>query len=131
MLNVTFSTGQLCHFALDFSFPGFIPVEFDRFYLSQLQYLGPLGQGWTFPYQSYLEIGEERLTFFENVYSPTIYEFKDIGRDGRHSQSGTKIVRLGNSVVFERPDGAIHFSAVTERNRLLMTQRFDGLVRGQ
>src|SRR5437867_4490273 len=103
MFNVTLSSGQLCHFALDFSFPGFIPVEFDRFYLSQCNYNGPLGYGWTFPYQSYLEIGEDRFTFFENVYAPTPYDFKDITPDGVHNESSTTVVRFPDSVILRRP----------------------------
>jgi RHS repeat-associated protein len=126
MFNVTLSSGQLCHFALDFSFPGFIPVEFDRFYMSQFEHDGPLGHGWTFPYQSYLEIGEDRFNVFESVYAPIPYEFKEIDADGVYKKSSTTIERSLDSVIVRKPSAAYHFTALNRTSRLVLTKWEDG-----
>src|SRR5215475_7733873 len=52
---VDIATGRVFTSQTDFELPGRVPIEFARFYTSSaVDYEGPLGRGWTHPYDTHL-----------------------------------------------------------------------------
>ena len=63
MLHVNVVTGDLCHFAVDFSLPGFLPFDCERKYRSQSNQDSLIGRNWSTPLDSHLDLQIPRVVY--------------------------------------------------------------------
>jgi RHS repeat-associated protein len=101
VFQINSQSGELGLFLVDFAFPGFIPVDFFRFYRTGDVRDGPLGMGWRFPFAAFVSVDADKFTFHRSQDTQVAYRYQDIGADGVHGPSST-------TVVWEEPTLRIH-----------------------
>src|SRR5262245_66254578 len=102
MFNVTVFSGTLCHYNTDFILAWIWPLEFTRSYRSDRSQKGPLGFGWTMPFDRSITVDFEKLTLIEEDGSPKEIYFKDLNEEGLDEKSSTFVEMRNNSIVLRR-----------------------------
>ena len=108
MCDVDVVTGELFHFARDFEFPGFLPLDFTRIYKSGLDHEGPLGYGWMHQYERHLILRGNQIVL--RVPDGPDLPFDIEASDGslQNKEHRLTLTRYGEAIVITTADQEKH-----------------------
>jgi len=127
---VNMITGEVIIEHQDFIFPGRVPLNWNRYYSSQDDYLGVCGYGWQTPADSRLNICDDGMVIFYDG-GPGAALFKSLPDEGPvleivagsvlsdHQSTLTVTTKEGRVYHFQKPEGApneIPVEKITDKN---------------
>src|SRR6185295_4900681 len=118
MFRVSLFSGALCHYNTDFALAWIWPLEFTRSYSSDRLRNGPLGFGWTMPFDRFITVDSEKLTLVEEDDSPIEIYFKDLDEQGFDEKSSTYVELRSDSIMLRRDGVRLVFLARPGESRV-------------
>ncbi|HVO83158.1 MAG TPA: RHS repeat-associated core domain-containing protein [Syntrophobacteria bacterium] len=104
MCDINVATGAMMHFATDFTLPGFIPLVFQRIYVSTQTDDGPLGHGWRHKYHTRVQVTKTNLIIHNADGSSLSVPLPEPGKLTYIADSHLKIRHEPESILVVTPD---------------------------